>query len=100
MSHWNLLILEIPPTLEDALVDELLASGLSLDFEIQRVETRAGHEDNLTLLEQVSGRCRRTRIEILGECPAIDQFQATLVKVYGQTGIRFRRLEVADCGRL
>jgi hypothetical protein len=100
MSRWNLLILEIPPALEDALVDELLASGLSLDFDIQRVETRAGRETQLSALEQVSGRCRRIRMEILGECAAIDQFQSVLVRGYGQTGIRFRRLEVSDCGSI
>lgn len=100
MTPLSLLILEISPSLEDVLADWLLESGLDLEFEVQVVHARATAESGLTLLEQVSGRRKRIRLDVVGTSSAIQALILALKEEFAGADIRYTRIAVEERARL
>ena len=70
----SLVILNAPPSLEEALVDWLLAHGSGTGFTSFPAEGHSTRHDNLSTAEQVSGRQRRQQFQVQMASAAVDEF--------------------------
>lgn len=67
MSSLKTLTLIVPPLLEEEVVDRLLECEGGLEFTAGTVYAHASDHESLSLIEQVTGRKRRIRFEIVGD---------------------------------
>ena len=77
------LTLNAPPTLEERLVDWLLARDDVAGFTSYSVHGHAARHDQLSIAEQVAGRQRRHEIRFELSADALDEFLAALARDYG-----------------
>ncbi len=99
MNQQCLLRLNIPPSLEEDVVDLLLASKDIPGF--QSYPTRGhGQVGAMTIAEQVEGRRNRVQFEIVLETHVLEPFLDQLKKAFPVPDIIYWVLPVAKCGRL
>ena len=89
----SLVILNAPPSLEEALVDWLLAHGSGTGF------TSFPAEGHSTRHDQVSGRQRRQQFQVQMASAAVDEFLDALQASLGGAGIHYWVLPVTRSGR-
>jgi hypothetical protein len=95
----SLVILNAPPSLEEALVDWLLAHGRGTGFTSFPAEGHSTRHDNLSTAEQVSGRQRRQQFQVQMASAAVDEFLNALQASLGGAGIHYWVLPVSRSGR-
>ena len=99
MSPQCLLRLNIPPNLEEDVVDLLLASGEIPGF--QSYPTRGhGQVGAMTIAEQVEGRRNRVQFEIVLETEQVEALLDKLKSAFPLPDIIYWILPVTQSGRL
>ncbi len=95
----SLVILNAPPSLEEALVDWLLAHKHGTGFTSFPAHGHSTRHDNLSIAEQVSGRQRRQQIQVQMASAAVDEFLNDLQASLGGAGIHYWVLPISRSGR-
>lgn len=99
MNQQCLLRLNIPPSLEEDVVDLLLASEEIPGF--QSYPTRGhGQVGAMTIAEQVEGRRKRVQFEIVLETEMLEVLLQNLKESFPVPDIIYWVLPVSGCGRL
>ena len=99
MNEQNLLRLNIPPSLEEDVVDLLLASDEIPGF--QSYATRGhGQVGAMTIAEQVEGRRNRVQFEIVLDSDQLETLLQNLKEAFPVPDIIYWVLPVSRCGRL
>lgn len=97
--HKALIAINVPPTLEDAVVDWLLERD-SPAFTSYPVHGHSARHDHLSVSEQVSGRQRRLQFEVELDAAELEPFLAGLVQAFGGSDLYYRATPVAAAGHL
>lgn len=92
-----LLIINLPPALEEDLVDYLLTLDFVQGFTSYPVQGHGEHE-NLSIAEQVSGRRNRKQFEMLIDAKNYEQITTGLADAVGKD-ILFWQMPVQQIGR-
>jgi len=79
----TLLVLNINPELEEELIDYLLELDSVSGFTSYHVNGH-GHHASLSIAEQVTGRRKRTQLELLVEVAAVESILAGLASEVGR----------------
>jgi hypothetical protein len=85
-----LVVINIPPALEEPLVDWLLERESGVGFTSYAVHGHSAQHGHLSVAEQVRGRQRRLQFEVDLEVPQLAQFLAGLTGKFGGTDLRYR----------
>lgn len=93
----SMLVMNLPPGLEEDLIDYLLSLDYVGGFTSYRAKGHGDHE-HLTLAEQVAGRRSRVQFEILIETEKIADLTAGLAREVGKD-ITFWEQPVRNLGR-
>ena len=99
MSHQDYLVtLNVPPSLEEAVVDSLLM--LEAEHGFSSFPINAHHHENkgLSLAEQVSGRQKRIRFQMYVDVAGLPKLLATLKQDFSGAGIQYWVLPVIEQG--
>jgi hypothetical protein len=96
----SLLTLNVPPDLEEPIVDWLLAREDSTGFTSFPVYGHSTSHDGLSPAEQVSGRQRRQQFQIQIRADGVDVFIDDIRKSFGNAGIHFWVLPLTLGGHL
>lgn len=95
----RVLVLNMPPAMEDMVIDALLASEHCEGFTTSQVNGHSTHSTHYTITEQVTGRQKRIQIEILcdesGALGILDDLQQ-----FTGAGIRYWSVPVLLEGQL
>lgn len=95
-----LVALNVPPSLEESVVDWLLSREESTGFTSFPVFGHSTQHDDLSPAEQVSGRQRRQQFQIQMRQDAIDSFLRDARSEFGSTGAHFWVLPLFAGGQL
>ena len=95
-----LLTLNVPPALEESVVDWLLEQSGSRGFTSQRVSGHGADHDALTAAEQVSGRQRRLQFQIQMKSADVEALLAAAGRRFAGADIHFWVLPVVAGGAL
>lgn len=95
-----LVVLNVPPNLEETVVDWLLARDDGVGFTSFPVFGHSTSHSNLSAAEQVSGRERRQQFQIQLGIDAVERFVNDIRKSFGAAGIRFWILPLHASGHL
>ena len=96
MNQPTMLILDAPPALEDDVVDYLIEYSAIEEFSSFTAYGHGGH-GTMTVTEQVTGRRKRVRFEILMQEQDVPGLTQTLKQRFG-TDIRYWQLPVYGLG--
>ncbi len=100
-NHTEALVtLNVPPDIEEAIVDWLLAREDSTGFTSFPVYGHSTSHDGLSPIEQVSGRQRRQQFQIQIRAENVDVFIDNIRKSFGTAGIHFWVLPLTLGGHL
>jgi len=101
-AHYGeaLIVLNVPPNLEEAIVDWLLAREDGGGFTSFPVFGHSTRHDGLSPAEQVSGRQRRQQFQVQMKYDAVDQFVDDARKAFGNAGVHFWVVPLYAGGRL
>jgi len=93
-----LVTLNIPPSLEEMMVDSLLM--LEAEHGFSSFQVHAHHHDNkgLSLAEQVTGRQKRTRFQMYVPVQELPELLAQLRREFEGSGIQYWVLPVIENG--
>jgi len=93
-----LVTLNIPPSLEEMLVDQLLM--LEAEHGFSSFEVYAHHHENkgLSLAEQVTGRQKRTRFQMYVPAHELPNLLAQLRRDFKDSGIHYWVMPVIESG--
>lgn len=94
----TLLIFNLPPELEEDMVDYLLSKDSVGGFTSYAVNGHGEH-DNLSVAEQVSGRRRRMQFEVILPWTSVDCLIGGLAQDVGRD-IRYWQIPVTQVGRV
>lgn len=98
MSQYFLLRLNIPPSLEEEFVDELLSSDVIEGY--QSYNTRGhGQVGAMTIAEQVAGRRNRVQFEIALDETSVAPLLQQLKAAFPTTDIIYWLLPISESGR-
>jgi hypothetical protein len=89
MTNLKKLTLIVPMLLEEEVIDRLLEMDGDLEFTAGNVFAHASGEESLSLIEQVTGRKRRIRFEIVGEAGGLQTLLDTLQERFKGSGIHY-----------
>ncbi len=89
MIRLRKLTLSVPTLLEEEVVDRLLESDADIEFTVGTVYAHASGEESLSLAEQVTGRKRRVRFEIVGDADDVQALLDALRDRFKGSGIHF-----------
>lgn len=92
-----LLLINLPPSLEEDLVDYLLSLDTVEGFTSYPVQGHGDHH-NLNIAEQVSGRRKRVQFEMIIDQGDYEMITGSLASVVGK-GLVFWLMPVLDVGR-
>lgn len=95
-----LIILNIPPALEDAVVDWLLSRVGGTGFTSVSASGHSTSHDDLSVAEQVSGRQQRQQFQIQIQADVVAGFLSDARDTLGGADIRYWVLPVIQTGRL
>lgn len=95
-----ILILVVPVTLEEAVVDWLLEHAPERGFTSSLAYGHSENLEDMSLSEQVTGRRRRVRFEVV--CPHMDGVRhvESLKGAFQGTGIHYWLMPVVEAGRI
>lgn len=94
----TLLVLNIPPELEEDMVDYLLAKKTIGGFTSYPVNGH-GEQENLSVAEQVSGRRRRMQFEVILPWTSVECLVGGLAEHVGRD-ITYWQIPVTNMGRV
>ncbi|MGI9204044.1 MAG: DUF3240 family protein [Woeseiaceae bacterium] len=97
-SDQVLIVLNVPPSLEEAVIDWLLARDDGTGFTSFPVFGHGARHSNLSAAEQVSGRERRQQFQVQLDVAAADPFLHDIEQSFGTAGIRFWSLPLNASG--
>lgn len=89
MTNLKKLTLIVPPLLEEEVIDRLLERDGELEFTAGTLYAHASDHESLSLVEQVTGRKRRIRFEVVGEAEVLQAFLDSLQEPFKGSGIRY-----------
>jgi len=95
-----LLTINLPPALEDNVVDWLLASDLDQGFTSYRADGHGSAHDQLSIDEQVRGRQRRLELRLVLDRSRLDDLVGSLRKEFSGADIFYYVLPVLDASHL
>ena len=95
-----LVVLNVPPAMEESVVDWLLERVGSAGFTSFAVAGHSTEHDNLSAAEQVSGRQRRQQFQVQLDADAVPDFLANACDTLGAAGIHYWVLPVVQSGHL
>lgn len=93
-----LLTLNIPPSLEEAMVDCLLQLESDLGFSSFPVNVHHHQNLGLSIAEQVTGRQKRVRFQINVRSKDLPALLGTLREAFSGSGIRYWVLPIVEHG--
>jgi len=100
-NHTEALVtLNVPPELEEPIVDWLLAREDSTGFTSVTVYGHSTRHDDLSPTEQVSGRQRRQQFQIQIQADSVAAFIDSIRESFGAAGIHFWVLPLILGGHL
>lgn len=98
MSIECLLVIVATPTIEETLVDWLLArEGLS-GFSSNRIDGHGSRPSTLSLAEQVTGRERKVMFHVHTDCDAVETLVADLKQDMAGAGLHYWVMPLMDAG--
>jgi len=95
-----LVVLNVPPSLEERVVDWLLAREEGMGFTSFAVSGHSTRHDDLSPAEQVSGRQRRHQFQVQVRQDAVDSFLQDAREDLGSAGVHFWVLPLFAGGQL
>ena len=95
-----LVVLNVPPSLEESVVDWLLAREAGVGFTSFPVFGHSTSHDDLSPAEQVSGRQRRQQFQVQVKQEAVDAFLQDAKDDLGSAGVHFWVLPLFAGGQL
>ena len=95
-----LVVLNVPPSLEEPVVDWLLAREAGVGFTSFPVFGHSTDHDDLSPAEQVSGRQRRQQFQVQIRQDAVDAFLQDAKDDLGNAGVHFWILPLIAGGQL
>lgn len=95
-----LVVLNVPPELEETVVDWLLKRVGGVGFTSFAVSGHSTSHDDLSAAEQVSGRQRRQQFQMQIDADVVQGFLSDARDTLGGTDIRYWVLPVTQTGRL
>ncbi len=96
----SLIVLNVPPSLEESVVDWLLAREGATGFTSFPVFGHSTSHDHLSPAEQVSGRQRRQQVQIQVSQDAVNSFLADASNELGGADIHFWVMPLFTGGQL
>ena len=96
----SLIVLNVPPSLEESVVDWLLAREGRVGFTSFPVFGHSTRHEDLSPAEQVSGRQKRQQFQIQIRQDAVDSFLNDARSDFGSAGIHFWILPLFAGGQL
>ena len=101
MNHQQqLLVLSIPPTLNDSLADWLLENKTAIGFTSSTVWGHSSDTRNYNITEQVTGRQKRVQFQLVGKTDAIQDLISNLKTNFHEAGVHYWIVPVVDEGHL
>ena len=95
-----LVILNVPPSLEDHVMDWLVSRPEGSGFTSMPVSGYGADADELSIAEQVAGRQQRVQFEVQMPAAVVDDFLEDAGSALGNTAIRYWVLPVLAGGHL
>lgn len=95
-----MVVLNVAPQVEEAVVDWLLARTSSSGFSSFPVSGHSTRHDQLSTAEQVAGRQRRVEFQVQMDAASVDGFLADAASVLGTLGVRYWVIPVWRAGHL
>lgn len=99
-SDQALIVLNVPPSLEESLIDWLLGRDDGTGFTSFPVFGHGASHSSLSAAEQVSGRERRQQFQVQLDAGAVDHFLHDIEQSFGTAGIRFWAMPLTVTGHL
>lgn len=99
MDHLCVLTLLAPVLLEEELVDALLETDFALEFTAGSVYAHASNDEVLSLVEQVTGRRRKIRFEIMVTETHLSALLESLGERLKGSGVHYTVRRVETAGR-
>jgi hypothetical protein len=96
----SLIVLNVPPSLEEPVVDWLLAREGGAGFTSFPVFGHSTSHEDLSPAEQVSGRQRRQQFQVQMREDAVGPFLDDARKAFGAAGVHFWVLPLSQGGHL
>ena len=93
-----LVTLNVPPSLEEAIVDALLMMEEELGFSSFAVNSHHHENKGLSLAEQVTGRQKQLRFQMYIDKRALDSLITQLKQEFSGSGIQYWVLPIIDNG--
>jgi hypothetical protein len=93
-----LVTINVPPSLEEAIVDSLLMLEEELGFSSFTVNSHHHENKGLSLAEQVTGRQKRLRFQMYIDQNDLEPLVTHLKKDFSGSGIQYWVLPVIDNG--
>jgi len=97
-SDYCLLMLYVPPTLEDAVIDWLLQNHPGLTFTSAAVAAHTGEAEGLSIIEQVSGRKRQVCFSVTAPAAQCPELLEQMQSAFARTGIRYQLVPLVGQG--
>ena len=95
-----MVVLNVAPQVEEAVVDWLLARTGSSGFTSFPVAGHSTRHDRLSIAEQVAGRQRRVEFQVQMDAASVDGFLADAASSLGTLGVRYWVFPVWRAGHL
>lgn len=93
-----LVTLNVPPSLEEAIVDSLLMMEEELGFSSFTVNAHHHENKGLSLAEQVTGRQKQLRFQMYIDKSALDKLVEQLKQEFSGSGIQYWVLPIIENG--
>ncbi|MGH8500685.1 MAG: DUF3240 family protein [Methylococcales bacterium] len=93
-----LFILDIPPELEEALIDFLLEYDSEIEFTTFPITAHRRSHSGYSLAEQVTGRKKQQSFHLILEKDRLVDLISTLKKEFEGAGLEFRTMPVLNRG--
>ena len=97
LSAQGLLIMVVPPNLEEILVDVLLEKPEIISFTSCQVSRHGAQGAALSLMEQVTGRQQRIQFMVYGLFDELQKISASLKVQFEQADIRYILIPTFCC---
>lgn len=95
-----MLMLYVPPAIEESIVDWLLERELLEGFSSAEVYGHGARQTGMSLLEQVTGRQRRVLFQIETSAAVMHGLIAALREQFAGTGLHYMVVPVAEAGQM
>lgn len=100
LTEQVLLILNVPPGLEEPVVDWLLEQEHFAGFTSMSASGHSAQHEGLTTAEQVSGRQRRVQFQVHMASEHVSEFVAGASEAFGKADVHYWALPILECGPL